>query len=115
MEEFYKKDIDELLDDSNWDLDSQMSDSINYSLADSDKKVRGLESIYLQRLHAGIGNKPKKQKARFRHLQKQTLEGIESFKESLEKEQLDKKKRVGKQPSKTAKDMYFPEDISKEF
>ena len=74
-----------------------MTDSINnYSLAESDRKVRGLESIYLQRLHAGIGNKPKKSKARFRHLQKQTLEGIESFKDNLERENYDKKKRTGK-------------------
>lgn len=71
MEDFYKKDIDELLDDSNWDINSLNSDSFNYSSKDSDWKVWGLESIYLQRLHAGIGNKPnKKPKAWFRHLQK---------------------------------------------
>lgn len=68
MKEFYEKDIDELLDDSNWDLNSLDSESFQHSLAESDWKVRGLESIYLQRLHAGIGNKPKKSKARFRHL-----------------------------------------------
>lgn len=83
MKEFYEKDIDELLDDSNWDLNSLDSNSIGPSLAESDRKVWGLESIYLQRLHAGIGNKPsKKPKAKFRHLQKQTLDGIDSFKES---------------------------------
>ena len=43
MEEFYKKDIDELLDDSNWDVNSFQSDSLRHSLAESDRKVRGLE------------------------------------------------------------------------
>jgi len=36
MEDFYKKDIDELLDDSNWDINSLNSDSFNYSSKDSD-------------------------------------------------------------------------------
>lgn len=36
MKEFYEKDIDELLDDSNWDLNSLDSESFQHSLAGSD-------------------------------------------------------------------------------
>ena len=41
MEKFYEKDIDELLDDSNWDINSFTSEdkSLNHSLAESDSKV----------------------------------------------------------------------------
>ena len=54
MDKFYEKDIDELLDDSNWDINSFTSDgSIGKSQGESDSRVRGLESIYLQRLNAG--------------------------------------------------------------
>jgi hypothetical protein len=48
MEKFYEKDIDELLDDSDWDINSFTSvRSFATSNAGSDYKVRGLESIYL--------------------------------------------------------------------
>ena len=47
MEKFYEKDIDELLDDSDWDINSFSSESYASSIVQSDRKVRGLESIYL--------------------------------------------------------------------
>lgn len=49
MDKFYEKDIDELLDDSNWDINSFTSEggSMGKSLGESDSRVWGLESIYL--------------------------------------------------------------------
>lgn len=53
LEKIYGKDIDEFLNDSDWDIDSiagpsTISHGTNQSIIDN--RLRGLESIYLQRL-----------------------------------------------------------------
>lgn len=133
LEKFYEKDIDELLDDSDWDLKSlQSGKSFGSSAGMSDYKVRGLESIYLQRLNAGIHSSTnmRKKKAKFRVLQDRTLDDIEQIKDRKDTENphldslmnkanvtstqnLNKPSRMAKaaKESKTAMDIYFPEEM----
>lgn len=77
LDKLYGKDVDDFLNESDWDIDSVNNKSqISYKSARShgDKRIRGLESIYLQRLEGGIRkNKPKKKKPKFRVLQDRYL------------------------------------------
>lgn len=76
LEKVYEKNVDDFLNDSDWDIESVNRSQQSYKSARSygDKRIRGLESIYLQRLEAGMKNKKKKKrKPRFRHLQDRYL------------------------------------------
>lgn len=82
FEKMFGKDIDEFLEDSDWDIES-FDNMSQYSKGTSrsmlhDGRIRGLESIYLQRIETSMkkgaimpGKKappPKKQAAKFRPL-----------------------------------------------
>jgi hypothetical protein len=77
LEKLYTRDIDDFLNDSDWDVESIAPSNVSYQSTRSqfDGKLRGLESIYLQRLESTLGKrqaalkarKPKKPK--FRNLQ----------------------------------------------
>jgi hypothetical protein len=89
FEKMFGKDIDEFLEDSDWDIESfdnmsQYSKGTSRSLFNQDGRIRGLESIYLQRIETSMkkgaggaqqmGNttknaKPKKVQAKFRPMQ----------------------------------------------
>lgn len=63
FEKMFGKDIDEFLEDSDWDIESfgKMS---NFSKGTSrsawgDGRIRGLESIYLQRIETSLKKAPK--------------------------------------------------------
>jgi hypothetical protein len=77
LDKLYGKDVDEFLNESDWDINSDNNKSqYSYKSARSygDKRIRGLESIYLQRLEANIKRKkPKKKKPKFRALQDRFL------------------------------------------
>ena len=74
----FGKDIDEFLEDSDWDIES-FDNMSHYSKGTSrsafnDGRLRGLESIYLQRIETsmkkgGIKSGVKKPKPKFRALQ----------------------------------------------
>ena len=71
LDKLYGKEVDEFLNESDWDIDSANNKSqVSYKSTRSnvDKRIRGLESIYLQRLEAGTRKKVRK-KPRFRALQ----------------------------------------------
>lgn len=83
----FGKDIDQFLEDSDWEIESfeRMSNfSRGSARSFSDpKKLRGLESIYLQRLEAsqkkhGVS---KKNPAKFRAMQDRTVDPAEAFNE----------------------------------
>jgi hypothetical protein len=64
FEKMFGKDIDEFLEDSDWDVESfdnmsQFSRGTAKS-AFLDNKIRGLESIYLQRIESGMKRGVKK-------------------------------------------------------
>jgi hypothetical protein len=66
----FGKDIDEFLEDSDWDIESfdnmsQMSKGTSRS-AFQDGRIRGLESIYLQRIETSMkrGNPPVKKQSK---------------------------------------------------
>ena len=77
LEKVYEKNVDDFLNDSDWDIESVNNKSqASYKSTKSygDKRIRGLESIYLQRLEAGIkAKKKKKKKPRFRAMQDRYL------------------------------------------
>ena len=77
LDKLYGKDVDDFLNESDWDINSDNNRSqLSYKSARSygDKRIRGLESIYLQRLEAGVKKKKsKKKKPRFRALQDRYL------------------------------------------
>ena len=81
LDKLYGKDVDDFLNESDWDIDSVNNKSqISFKSVRSygDKRIRGLESIYLQRLEAGTKkNKRKKRKPRFRALQDRYLNNDE--------------------------------------
>ena len=67
FEKMFGKDIDEFLEDSDWDIES-FENMSNFSRGTArsaflDGRIRGLESIYLQRIESSMkrgGNKTKK-------------------------------------------------------
>ena len=85
FEKMFGKDIDEFLEDSDWDIESfdnmsQYSKGTSRSLYNQDGRIRGLESIYLQRIETSMKRanqmgtttknaKPKKVQAKFRPMQ----------------------------------------------
>ena len=78
FEKMFGRDIDEFLEDSDWDIESfENMSQFSRGTARSafiDGRLRGLESIYLQRIESGLkrgGNKTKKasNKPKFRILQ----------------------------------------------
>jgi len=81
----FGKDIDQFLEDSEWEIESfermsQYSRGSARSFSDP-KKLRGLESIYLQRLETsskkhGIS---KKNPAKFRNMQDRTVDPAEAM------------------------------------
>lgn len=77
LEKVYEKNVDDFLNDSDWDIESVNNRSqASYKSARSygDKRIRGLESIYLQRLEVGKKNKKKKKKRpKFRAMQDRYL------------------------------------------
>lgn len=79
LDKLYGKDVDDFLNESDWDINSDNNKSqMSYKSARSygDKRIRGLESIYLQRLEAGVKKrkaKNNKKKPRFRALQDRYL------------------------------------------
>ncbi len=59
FEKMFGKDIDEFLEDSDWDIESfdnmsQYSKGTSRSLYHQDGRIRGLESIYLQRIETSM-------------------------------------------------------------
>jgi len=76
LDKLYGKDVDDFLNESDWDIDSNNKSQMSYKSVRSygDKRIRGLESIYLQRLEGGM-KKPKRKKKRpkFRALQDRYL------------------------------------------
>ena len=61
----FGKDIDQFLEDSEWDIESQFDDKVShYSKASSqrqnDQKLKAIEKLYLQRLEAQPGQLPQK-------------------------------------------------------
>jgi hypothetical protein len=77
FEKMFGKDIDEFLEDSDWDVES-FDNMSQYSRGTAksaflDGRIRGLESIYLQRIESGmkkgIKHKGKASKPKFRVLQ----------------------------------------------
>ena len=71
LDKLYGKEVDDFLNESDWDIDSVNNRSqVSYKSTRSnvDRRIRGLESIYLQRLEAGTRKKVRK-KPRFRALQ----------------------------------------------
>jgi hypothetical protein len=80
LEKIYAKDIDEFLEDSDWDIESMapstMSRRTSRSNVQVEGRLRGLESIYLQRIDTSMkGNhqKPKQKKPKFRHCQDRVI------------------------------------------
>lgn len=86
FEKMFGKDIDEFLEDSDWDIESfdnmsHYSKGTSRSLYHQDGRIRGLESIYLQRIETSMKKghpqmhtttknvKPKKVQAKFRPMQ----------------------------------------------
>lgn len=100
LDKLYGKDVDEFLNESDWDIESGNNKSqMSYKSARSygDKRIRGLESIYLQRLEAGTKKvKRKKKKPKFRALQDRYLNNDqvprdEEYSSSIFSEDRDKK------------------------
>ncbi len=65
FEQMFGKDIDQFLEDSEWDIESQFDDKVShYSKASSqrqnDQKLKAIEKLYLQRLEAQPGQPPQK-------------------------------------------------------
>jgi hypothetical protein len=59
FEKMFGKDIDEFLEDSDWDIESfdnmsHYSKGTSRSALGQDGKIRGLESIYLQRIETSM-------------------------------------------------------------
>lgn len=90
FEKMFGKDIDEFLEDSDWDIESfgKMS---NFSKGTSrsafgDGRIRGLESIYLQRIETsmkkgglkGVG-KQQQSKAKFRVMQDRFMDDLDQI------------------------------------
>jgi hypothetical protein len=60
LEKLYTRDIDDFLNDSDWDVESIAPSNVSHQSARShvgDGRLRGLESIYLQRLESTLGKK----------------------------------------------------------
>lgn len=68
FEKMFGKDIDEFLEDSDWDIESfgkmsHFSKGTSRS-AFGDNRIRGLESIYLQRIETSMKKAPKANKSK---------------------------------------------------
>jgi hypothetical protein len=78
LDKLYGKDVDDFLNESDWDIDSINNKSqFSFKSARSygDKRIRGLEAIYLQRLEAGKKKHKRKKvkKPKFRAMQDRYL------------------------------------------
>jgi hypothetical protein len=86
LDKLYGKDVDEFLNESDWDIESANNKShMSYksSRSNGDKRIRGLETIYLQRLEGGI-KRPKrkvKKKPKFRNMQDRYLNNDQIYKD----------------------------------
>ena len=94
LEKLYKRDIDDFLEDSEWDIESidvhsSFSGRTNKT-AGGENKLRDLESIYLQRIdttmakkHKAAHRKKKEKAPKFRVMQDRFLDEPEMLKDDL--------------------------------
>jgi len=57
FEQMFGKDIDQFLEDSEWDIESQFDDKVSHysktsSQRQNDQKLKAIEKLYLKRLEA---------------------------------------------------------------